>query len=207
MTPFRALYGRDPPTLISYVDGGSVNPQVDSILQDRDELLCQLKHNLQHAQLRMKNQADKKRREVELTVDYWVFVRLQPYRHLSLRLHRHQKLSPRFFGPYKVTRRIGPVAYKLELPASTRIHPIFHVSQLKPCHVQLVLQFTPLPLLLDAQHKTIINLEDKVSSTNGGHVTDQGTNLEDAAAGNVLAPRKGSRARRVTRGLTEFVVT
>ncbi|XP_047655905.1 uncharacterized protein LOC125138506 [Tachysurus fulvidraco] len=40
---------------------------------------------------------------------------------------------PRFIGPFRISRQISDVSYRLELPSRYRIHPTFHVSLLKPC--------------------------------------------------------------------------
>ena len=79
----------------------------------------------------MRSSADTHHRAVQFEVRDFVYIKLRPYRLRSLANRPNEKLSPRYFGPYKVVQQIGPVAYRLELPSSTTIHPVFHVSQLK----------------------------------------------------------------------------
>ena len=61
-----------------------------------------------------------------------MFLRRQPYKQMSLKnTKKDNKLSPKYYSPYKVLKKIGSMAYKLELPTSSRVHLVFHVSYLK----------------------------------------------------------------------------
>jgi hypothetical protein len=79
----------------------------------------------------MKIQADKKRTDREFQVGEFVLVKLQPYVQTTVVSRAFPKLALKYFGPFKIIQNIGLVAYKLELPPSSQIHLVFHVSQLK----------------------------------------------------------------------------
>ena len=75
----------------------------------------------------------------EFSVGDHVYLRVR-VKKSSLKLGNCTKLSPRYYGLFEVLERIGPVAYRLALLASTRDHNVFHVYLLKiyvhdPSHV------------------------------------------------------------------------
>ena len=92
-----------------------------------------------------------------------MFVRLQPYKQLSLKQQGKNKLAPKFYGPYQINRKISQVAYGLDLPDNSRIHNFFHVSCLKKAVGQQVVPSLSLPLL-DEVGKLILVPEEVIET-------------------------------------------
>ena len=90
-----------------------------------------MQHHLVQAQRCMKHQADKNRSERSFAVGEMVFLKLQSYVQQTVAARGNLKLSFKLFGPYKILKCIGEVVYKLELPASSQVHLVVHLSQLK----------------------------------------------------------------------------
>jgi hypothetical protein len=142
---FKVVYGREPPTLMSYVLGAPKVAAVDKQLQERDEFLGEVKDRLIQAQVAMKQYQDKTRREVSFQAGDWVWLRLQHRTAIGITLAAKTKLAPKFFGPYQVTAKIGNVSYHLKLP---RIHDVFHVSLLKNFEGAALVEVQQLPQIL-----------------------------------------------------------
>lgn len=145
-TPFRVVYGRDPPALTPYQPGSARVPAVDAQLRDRDEFLAEIKERLVQAQQVMKETSDKDRRE--FSVGDWVWLCLQKRAATSTTQASLSKLGPRYFGPYQVVQRVGAMAYRLMLPPKVKIHDVFHVSLLKKFEGAVAQAVVPLPDIL-----------------------------------------------------------
>ncbi|PKA61698.1 putative mitochondrial protein [Apostasia shenzhenica] len=131
MSPYEALYGQSAPLSVPYTTGESEVDAVDRSLSAHETARIMLKKNLEIAQNRMRQLANRKRSECTLEVTDWVYVKLKPYRQDSIAHRVSHKLSPRYFSPFQVIEKIGSVAYKLKLPEGSKIHAVFHISMLK----------------------------------------------------------------------------
>ncbi len=153
MTRFKCVLGFQPP-MFPWSGEPTDLPTITDWLQHSEEVWDWAHTHLLHAVRRQVHQANRHRRpSPEYTPGQWVWLST---RDLRLRLPC-RKLSPRYVGPFKISRQITPVSFRLELPSNYRISPTFHVSLLKPAGgprgetEEGAKPQTPLPFLVDGE--------------------------------------------------------
>lgn len=127
-TPFFLNYGQHPRTPASMVVRGGQVPFAVSTITEWQGELRKAKHLMLAAQSRQKAYADKQRRAEEFAVGDQV---LLSTKYIRLKATGTPKLMPLWIGPFPIIRRVGNLAYELELPATLKVHPVFHVVVLK----------------------------------------------------------------------------
>ncbi|GJW69268.1 putative reverse transcriptase domain-containing protein [Tanacetum coccineum] len=145
--PFEALYGRKCRSPLCWAEVGEVQLTGPEIVQETTEKIIQIKQRMQAAHDRQKSYADLKRKPMEFQVKDNVMLKVLPWKGV-IHFDKRGKLNPRYIGPFKVLEKVGSVAYKLELPEElSKVHNMFHVSNLKKCYAD-----EPLSVPLDGLH-------------------------------------------------------
>nr|GFC84635.1 putative reverse transcriptase domain-containing protein [Tanacetum cinerariifolium] len=128
--PFEALYGRKCRSPIMWAE---------------------IKDRLKAAHDRQKSYADKRRKPLEFSVGDYVLLKVSPWKGI-VRFGKKGKLAPRFVGPFEIIEKVGPVAYRLDLPEELNgVQDTFHVSNLKKCLADPTLQVSLDEIRVDAK--------------------------------------------------------
>ena len=118
------------------------NPAAEDLATRLSELHTIMKDKLLEAQGKQKDNADKSRKAhpvINIRDKVWLLCR-------NLKTNRPcDKLDFRRLGPFSVVKQINDIAFRLELPPSMKIHPIFHVFLLEPYKTSSILGRSQVP--------------------------------------------------------------
>ncbi|KAD4584958.1 hypothetical protein E3N88_22559 [Mikania micrantha] len=131
--PFEALYGRKCRSPICWAEVGDSQLTGTELVHETTEKIVQICKRMAAARDRQKSYADKRRKPLEFQVGDRVLLKVSPWKGV-IRFGKRGKLNPCYIGPFEITKRIGPVAYELNLPDElSSVHNVFHISNLKKC--------------------------------------------------------------------------
>jgi hypothetical protein len=162
VTPFFLNSGNHPNVPLALLTPApGPNPAANDFAQAQSDALILAKESLAAAQERQAANADAHRRDHSFKVGDPVLLNLEDITLPADRTRRSQKLLPRFGGPYTIAEQMSPVSFRLELPSTWKIHPVFHVDRLQPHHSSPASfgQRTPAkppPVLIDGEEQYVV---------------------------------------------------
>ncbi|GJY08691.1 putative reverse transcriptase domain-containing protein [Tanacetum coccineum] len=149
--PFEALYGRKCRSSIMWAEVGEGQLIGPELLQETTKKISQIKDRLKAARDYQKSYAYKRRKPLEFSVGDYVLLKVSPWKGV-VHFGKKGKLTPRFVGPFEIIKKIGQVAYMIDLPDELDgVHDTFHVSNLKKCLADPTLQVPLDEIQVDAK--------------------------------------------------------
>ncbi|GJZ75893.1 putative reverse transcriptase domain-containing protein [Tanacetum coccineum] len=146
--PSRILEAQKEAIRVENLEAEDISGMLKKLKARADGTVCQNVHELKNVILvapnmkadiahlhcdRQKSYADKRRRPFGFEVADKVMLKVAPWKGV-MRFGKRRKLNPRYIRPFRIIKRIGQVAYHLELPQElSRVHNVFYVCNLKKC--------------------------------------------------------------------------
>ncbi|XP_049375766.1 uncharacterized protein LOC125840839 [Solanum verrucosum] len=115
MTPYEALYRRRCRSPVGWFEVGEAGLIGPNLVHKAIEKVKVIQERLKTAQSCQKSYTDVRRRELEFEVDNWMYLKVSPMIGV-MRFGKKEMLSPRYISLYRISKRVGNVAYELELP-------------------------------------------------------------------------------------------
>lgn len=147
MTPFFANQGYHP-QFSTKVTSTSTIPAAEERIKQIDSTLTELRSTLKFSQETYSKFANQRRQPHCFKIGDNVFLNRKNIKTTRPSL----KLDDKFFGPFKIIEKINDVSFKLKLPKTLKIHPVFHVSLFKrkdPDNISLPSTPPPDPISID----------------------------------------------------------